>query len=101
MTGPENTADHKPAGERPAPGRPGAPAVAAPGPAGPPGDPRPAPPASPDQLQRGREQVMAALDRLARGTFARCDICGDQIDDRRLRVEPAADRCPRHLATPA
>lgn len=54
-----------------------------------------------DDLQRRRDQVVAALDRLARGEFACCEVCGVQIDDRRLRIAPDADRCLQHTATRA
>ncbi|TCK21092.1 TraR/DksA C4-type zinc finger protein [Pseudonocardia endophytica] len=51
----------------------------------------------PREFTRHRDDVIAALGRLAEGTFARCDICGVQISDRRLRLAPAADRCEQHL----
>ncbi|TCK24634.1 TraR/DksA family transcriptional regulator [Pseudonocardia endophytica] len=51
----------------------------------------------PHEFTRQRDQVLAALDRLAAGTFARCDVCGVQISNRRLRLAPAADRCVNHL----
>lgn len=42
------------------------------------------------------DQVIAALGRLAEGSFARCDVCGDEIDDSRLRAAADADRCVLH-----
>jgi len=46
--------------------------------------------------------VIVALDRLAQGRFALCDICGDEIDDSRLRDAADADRCAQHqVARPA
>lgn len=48
------------------------------------------------------DQVIAALERLAQGRFALCDVCGDEIDDHRLRVAADAGRCARHqVARPA
>jgi hypothetical protein len=50
------------------------------------------------RLSLERREVIAALDRLADDTFGRCDVCGVQISDRRLRIAPASSRCPDHLA---
>lgn len=44
------------------------------------------------------DQVIAALERLAQGRFARCDVCGDEIDAGRLAAAADADRCARHAA---
>lgn len=38
-------------------------------------------------------EVDAALDRLSRGTWGRCDHCGEAIDARRLTVLPQARTC--------
>lgn len=38
-------------------------------------------------------QVEAALRRLDAGTYGNCADCGEPIPLRRLRVQPAADRC--------
>ena len=38
-------------------------------------------------------EVEAALKRLDAGTFGNCADCGDPIPLRRLRVQPAAQRC--------
>jgi hypothetical protein len=43
---------------------------------------------------------VGALDRLARGVFARCDTCGTEIDDERLRIAPETSHCPAHRTTP-
>lgn len=52
-------------------------------------------------VERRRDQVAAALERIARGEFNRCVVCGTQVDDRRLRIAPETDRCQRHITTPA
>lgn len=38
-------------------------------------------------------EVDAALDRLSRGTWGRCDHCGEAIDARRLTALPQARTC--------
>jgi RNA polymerase-binding transcription factor DksA len=40
--------------------------------------------------------VEAALVRLDHDTYGRCARCGEQIDDARLAVSPAADDCGAH-----
>ena len=40
-------------------------------------------------------KVEAALARIADGTYGKCKM-GDDIDEARLRVEPAADTCIAH-----
>ncbi|MFC7404561.1 TraR/DksA family transcriptional regulator [Georgenia alba] len=43
-----------------------------------------------------REGLLAALDRLAAGTYGRCEVCHEPIPAARLEVRPAATRCVRH-----
>lgn len=38
----------------------------------------------------------AALERLAAGTYGRCEVCGRDIAPERLEARPAARRCIRH-----
>lgn len=38
-------------------------------------------------------ELDAALDRLSRGTWGRCEHCGEAIDERRLVALPQARRC--------
>jgi|JI10StandDraft_1071094.scaffolds.fasta_scaffold24669_5 DnaK suppressor protein len=38
-------------------------------------------------------EVDAALDRLSRGTWGRCEHCGEAIEARRLTALPQARRC--------
>jgi RNA polymerase-binding transcription factor DksA len=37
--------------------------------------------------------VVRARERLAEGTYGRCEHCGEPIDPRRLRAQPIALRC--------
>ncbi|MBD3942665.1 TraR/DksA C4-type zinc finger protein [Microbacterium sp. NEAU-LLC] len=39
------------------------------------------------------EQITAALNRIAQGTYGRCSRCGRQIPPARLEVLPHADTC--------
>ena len=43
-----------------------------------------------------RQQIIDALRRIAAGTYGRCRIDGEPIDDARLEVQPVADLCLRH-----
>jgi len=38
-------------------------------------------------------EIEAALERLARGAWGRCDSCGEPIEPRRLNAIPEARRC--------
>ncbi len=46
------------------------------------------------QLQRRR--VQDALDRLDRGSYGRCAVCGREIDDERLEARPEVATCREH-----
>lgn len=46
--------------------------------------------------ERGRQALAAidaALDRIDAGTYGECAVCGEGIQDDRLRAEPAAPSC--------
>ena len=38
-------------------------------------------------------EIDVALERLAEGTYGRCETCAEEIDRARLEVQPAAVRC--------
>ena len=38
-------------------------------------------------------EIEGALDRLSRGTWGRCETCGEPIEPRRLNAIPEARRC--------
>lgn len=53
------------------------------------------------QLERSRvrlEEIDAALERLGRGAYGRCETCGEEIGAERLEVLPAARQCVRCAA---
>jgi DnaK suppressor protein len=43
--------------------------------------------------ERVVEECEAALDRIADGTWGRCETCGGEIPAPRLRVQPEASEC--------
>lgn len=52
-------------------------------------------------LQQAREQLTAldqALERLERGDYGRCEVCGETIPTERLEARPAATTCVRCAA---
>jgi RNA polymerase-binding transcription factor DksA len=53
------------------------------------------------QLERSRvrlDEIDAALERVGRGAYGRCETCGEVIDPERLEVLPAARQCVRCAA---
>ena len=38
-------------------------------------------------------RIDGALRRIERGDFGRCHVCGEEIDMRRLQIDPTATRC--------
>ena len=49
-----------------------------------------------DAARRRLTEVDGALDRVARGTYGVCVVCGDLIPPARLAARPFASRCLRH-----
>lgn len=45
------------------------------------------------QLRDALAEVEAAIDRLEKGTYGRCERCGQPIAPARLEAKPAARRC--------
>lgn len=48
------------------------------------------------EAERERDQLLAALDRVAAGTYGICEVCGRPIPAARLEARPAATRCVEH-----
>lgn len=46
-----------------------------------------------DGLQQRLEDVQAALARIEKGTYGKCDMCGNDIGAERLEAIPAARLC--------
>jgi RNA polymerase-binding transcription factor DksA len=49
-----------------------------------------------EAAQRRLAEIDAALDRVARGTYGVCAVCGEPIAPARLAARPFATRCIRH-----
>ena len=45
------------------------------------------------QLREALSEVEAAIDRLEKGTYGRCERCGQPISPSRVEAKPAARRC--------
>ena len=50
-----------------------------------------------DAIERELEDVERALVLLDEGTYGRCEVCGQAIDEGRLTDEPATRFCAAHL----
>jgi DnaK suppressor protein len=48
-----------------------------------------------DQRNRELRALESALERMSEGTYGECEECGDQIDPRRLEVQPISRMCIR------
>ena len=48
-----------------------------------------------DRIERTLDELAAAQERLASGTYGRCERCGLDIPAERLRARPEARRCIR------
>ena len=49
-----------------------------------------------EKLQTMLSEVKRAQEKLAEGTYGRCDECGDEIAPGRLEARPWATRCVQH-----
>jgi RNA polymerase-binding transcription factor DksA len=47
-------------------------------------------------LEEKLNEVTAGLDRLEKGPFGVCTVCGEKIDEKRLMANPAAATCVKH-----
>lgn len=51
-----------------------------------------------NELEGRLNQVIAALDRVASGTYGTCEISGHDIEPERLEANPAARTCVAHMS---
>lgn len=49
-----------------------------------------------EQLLAILDDVQRARERVADGSYGRCEVCGEQIPEERLEVRPWAARCVEH-----
>lgn len=48
-------------------------------------------------LEAHYNTVLAALSRIEKGTYGKCEVCGEKIAEARLEADPAAATCVKHL----
>lgn len=48
------------------------------------------------QAEQHLAEIDAALARIEEGTYGRCEVCGEEIPEGRLRARPAARTCIAH-----
>jgi RNA polymerase-binding protein DksA len=49
-----------------------------------------------DKIEERLMAVNAALSRIKRGTFGYCSVCKEEIEEKRLKVNPTAKTCIKH-----
>ena len=49
------------------------------------------------ELETRYNNVLAALDRIEKGTYGICEVSGEQIEEERLSADPAARTCKAHI----
>lgn len=49
-----------------------------------------------EELEHRYREVLAALDRIAQGTYGTCEVGGEEIVPGRLEANPAARTCTEH-----
>lgn len=47
-------------------------------------------------LETTEAQIERALEKIRQGTYGYCDVCGREIDPRRLAARPESSRCIDH-----
>lgn len=50
-----------------------------------------------DKLEERLTFVNQALNRIKRGTYGYCQICKEEIEEKRLKVSPIAKTCIKHV----
>lgn len=48
-------------------------------------------------LEARYDTVLAALARIEKGMYGKCEVCGGKIEEARLEADPAATTCIAHL----
>lgn len=48
-------------------------------------------------LEARYDTTLEALGRIEKGTYGTCEVCGKQIEEKRLEADPAATTCVEHL----
>ena len=48
-------------------------------------------------LEARYDTILSALKRIESGSYGKCEVCGDKIEDARLEADPSATTCTKHL----
>jgi len=48
-------------------------------------------------LEAHYDTIIAALSRIEKGNYGKCEVCGNKIEETRLEADPAATTCVKHL----
>ncbi len=48
-------------------------------------------------LEARYDTILTALERIGKGKYGKCEVCGDTIEEMRLEANPAATACTKHL----
>ena len=48
-------------------------------------------------LEAHYDTILAALSKIEKKTYGKCEVCGDEIGEARLEADPAAATCTVHL----
>jgi RNA polymerase-binding transcription factor DksA len=49
------------------------------------------------QLELKYNELKVALDKIAKGTYGKCEVCGKEIEIERLEANPAAKTCKKDI----
>lgn len=49
------------------------------------------------QLEPRLNEVKSALEKIENGSFGKCEVCGESIEEDRLEANPAAKTCKLHM----
>lgn len=49
------------------------------------------------ELEARYDLVLAALERIEKGTYGICEVGGERISEERLSADPAATTCTKHM----
>jgi RNA polymerase-binding transcription factor DksA len=50
-----------------------------------------------NQLETRLNEVKSALKKIEDGTFGKCEVCGEAIEEDRLEANPSAKTCKAHM----
>ena len=50
-----------------------------------------------DSLNKRIKDIEDALEKIEKGTYGKCEVCGEKIEEERLEANPAARTCIEHM----